>query len=65
MLYTARCVNGQLHWASVRFPGKLLGGLHYYIFMASLKLGKSNIGKYRQKKIRKCQANNVENSFSV
>jgi hypothetical protein len=57
--------NGQLHRASVRFPGKLLDILHYYIFMTSLKLGKNNLDKYRQKTIRKCQANDIENSFSI
>jgi hypothetical protein len=45
MLYTVRCVNGQFHGASIYFPGKLLDGLHYYIFMASHRLGNSNIGK--------------------
>jgi len=33
--------------------------------MTSLKLGESNTGKYRQKTIRKCQANDVENGFSI
>jgi hypothetical protein len=65
MLHTARCVNGQRHGASFRFPGKLLDTLHYSIFMTSLKLGKSNIGKYRQKTVRKCQTSDVENSFSI
>jgi len=65
MLHTARGVNGQLHGASVRFAGKLLDSLHYYIFMTSLKLGKSNIDKYKRKTIRKFQANDVENSFSI
>jgi len=65
MLYASRCLNGQLRGASVRFPGKLLDILRYYIFMTSLKFGKSNMGKYRHRTIRICQASDVENSSSI
>lgn len=47
------------------FSGKTVRQFALLHFMTSLKLGKSNIGKYRQKKIRKCQANDAENSFSI